>query len=141
MNNCCWRNRTDFGPDPYVTNVEGKAMQNVNFRTALWTGRYAQMTLMCIPVGCDIGLELHEDTDQFIRIEHGMAMIKMGECEDWLDFQANARTGDIIFVPAGTWHNVINTGRLPLKISSIYSPPHHPAGTVHATKEDSENAH
>ena len=133
--------QTDFGPCPYVTNVAHMAMQNSNFRTALWTGCYAQMTLMCIPVCSDIGLEIHEDTEQFIRIEQGMAMVKMGECEKRLDFRMKACEGDTVFVPAGMWHNIINIGNVPLKLSSAYAPPHHPAGTVHHMKKDSEKAH
>lgn len=99
------------------------------------------MTLMCIPACSDISLEIHEDTDQLIRIEQGMAMVKMGDCEKDLDFQKKVYKGDSIFVPAGTWHNVINIGRSPLKLSSVYAPPHHPVGTIHRTKEEAENAH
>ncbi len=141
MNTNYFGAQTDFGPKPYVTNVAQKAMKNTNYRTALWTGCYAQMTLMCIPVCSDIGLEIHEDTDQFIRIEQGMAMVKMGECKSRLDFQAKACMGDTVFVPAGTWHNVINIGKIPLKVSAVYAPPHHPAGTVQHTREDAERAH
>lgn len=127
--------------EPHVANVCRKAVQNANYRTEIWTGCYAQMTLMCIPVCSDIGLEIHEDTDQLIRIEQGMALVKMGNCKDRLDFQKEVFNGDMIFVPAGTWHNVINTGKLPLKVSVVYAPPHHPAGTVHRTKEEAEHAH
>lgn len=132
--------QTDWKPKPCIVNVLQKAMQNTNYRTTLWTGEYAQMTLMCIPVCSDIGLEIHKDTDQIIRIEQGMAMVKMGACESRLDFQEKVCVGDTIFVPAGTWHNVINIGRIPLKVSAIYAPPHHPVGTVHCTKEDAEAA-
>ena len=69
-------------PEPYVTNVCQKAVQNTNYRTEIWTGCYAQMTLMCIPVCSDIGLEIHEDTDQLIRIEQGMGLVKMGDCKE-----------------------------------------------------------
>lgn len=130
--------RTDHGPNPYVANVAQEAMKNTNYRTAFWTGEYAQMTLMSIPVDSDIGLEIHEDTDQIIRIEQGMAMVEMGDYEDQLDYQLEVRRGDTIFVPAGTWHNVINIGRMPLKLSAIYAPPHHPAGTIHRTKQDAQ---
>ena len=116
-------------------------MNNTNFRTAIWTGRYAQMTLMSIPVCSDIGLEIHPETDQIIRIEQGMALVKMGQRKNELKFQMEVCKDDTIFVPAGTWHNVINIGRTPLKVSSIYAPPHHPAGTVHRTKEEAEAAH
>lgn len=119
-----------------VFHVARQAALNTDFRTTLWTGKYAQMTLMCIPVCSDIGIELHEDTDQVIRIEQGMALVKMGECENKMNLQVRVCRGDTIFVPAGTWHNIINTGRIPLKVSSVYTPPHHLAGTVHHTKED-----
>lgn len=75
---------------PFVENVQQKAIQNTNYRTELITGCYMQMTLMCIPVCSDIGLEIHEDTDQLIRIEQGMAMVKMGDCETHMDFQKKA---------------------------------------------------
>lgn len=127
--------------EPYIENVFQKAVQNTNYRTEIWTGNFVQMTLMCIPVGSDIGLEIHEDTEQLIRIEQGMALVKMGECEKYLDFQKKVCKGYTIFVPAGTWHNVINIGRMPLKVSVVYAPPHHPSGTVHRTKEDAENTH
>ena len=130
--------RTDHGPNPYVANVAQEAMKNTNYRTAFWTGDYAQMTLMSIPVDSDVGLEIHEDTDQIIRVEQGMAMVQMGDYEEQLDYRLEVRRGDTIFVPAGTWHNVINKGRMPLKLSAIYAPPHHPAGTIHKTKQDAQ---
>lgn len=130
--------QTDYGLEPYVANVEQKALRNRNFRTAIWTGCHLQMTLMSIPPCGQIGLEIHEDTDQFIRVEQGMALVKMGRYENQLNFQENICKGDTVFVPAGTWHNIINVGERPLKLSSIYAPPNHPRGTVHRTKEDAE---
>lgn len=138
MNMSCCNNQTDHGPYLYVTCVPQDAMQNTNFRTAIWTGCHLQMTLMCIPMCSDIGLEIHEDTDQMIRIEEGMALVRMGCNRDCLDYQQNVCKGDVIFVPAGMWHNVMNTGQMPLKVSTIYAPPHHPVGTVHCTKADAE---
>lgn len=115
-------------------------MQNQNFRTALWTGCHLQLTLMCIPAGGEIGLEVHPDTDQFIRLESGQGMAMMGACKDKLNFQKCIGADDAVFVPAGTWHNIINTGRCPLKLYSIYAPPHHPHGTVHRLKADADAA-
>jgi len=126
----------DYGPEPYVTNIKEATLKNSTFRTALWTGRYLQLTLMSIQPGDDIGLEVHYQTDQFIRIEKGSGLVKMGDWRDKLDFQRNVCEGDVIFIPAGKWHNLINTGKTPLKLYSIYAPPNHPRGTVHKTKKD-----
>ncbi len=93
---------------------------------------------MSINPGDDIGLEIHPDHDQFIRIEQGRGIVMMGDREDQLDFRAAVYDDYAIFIPAGKWHNLINTGRRPLKLYSIYAPPEHPRGTVHETKEDAE---
>lgn len=138
MNFNCNRRQTDFGPNPYVANIQQMSIANNNFRTAVWTGCDFQMTHMCIPPCQDIGAEVHPDTEQLIRVEQGNAMAIMGECEDRMDYQQCMNVGDAVFVPAGIWHNVVNTGRQPLKLSSIYSPPHHPHGTIHRTKADAE---
>lgn len=130
--------QTDYGPNPYVINVNQKAIENNNFRTALWTGNYMQMTLMSIPVRGEIGLEMHEDTEQMIRVEKGTAIVRMGNCQCRMDYQKTINEGDVVFVPAGVWHNIINQGKSPLKLSSIYSPPHHKRGTVHVTKADAK---
>lgn len=128
----------DYGGNPYAINMEQMAMKNQNFRTAIWTGRYLQMTLMCIPPCGEIGLEIHQDTDQFIRIEGGRAVVKMGKFENQLDFRQSLCIGDAVFIPAGTWHNIVNVGGCPLKVASIYAPPRHPRGTIQCTKEDAE---
>ena len=133
--------QVDYGMQPYVTNTEKRAVQNTNFRTTIWTGSHLQMTLMCIPVCSEIGLEIHKDTDQVIRIEQGMALVKMGKSQVEQNFCQSVCKGDSVFVPAGTWHNVINIGRVPLKVSSIYAPPHHPKGTIHHTKAEAEMEH
>lgn len=128
----------DCGPNPFVTNVEMMAEKNDKFRIAIWTGGYVQMTLMCIEPCGDIGIERHDDTDQIIRVESGRAMVKMGKCERKMEYCKCIKEGDVVFVPAGTWHNIINVDNSPLKLSSVYAPPNHPRGTVHCTKADAE---
>lgn len=129
---------TDYGPEPFVVNIDKATKQNSNFRTALWTGNHLQLTLMCIPVGGEIGLETHPTLDQFLRLEEGCGLVKMGSSRDKLNYQCNVCDGNAIFVPAGTWHNLINTGNRPVKLYSIYAPPQHPHGTVHRTKADAD---
>ncbi|OIJ11470.1 cupin [Anaerobacillus alkalilacustris] len=124
----------DYGGKPYVVDIEEVTKQNDTFRTALWTGKHLQVTLMSINVGEDIGLEVHPNLDQFIRIEEGQGLVQMGDSKDNLDFRKNASEDFAIMVPAGKWHNLTNTGNIPLKLYSIYAPPEHPFGTVHETK-------
>lgn len=130
----------DYGPEPYVVNINEATKQNNTFRTALWTGSHLQLTLMSIPVGGEIGLEIHPNVDQFLRVEEGQGVVMMGKSQSNLDFRRNVYDDFAILIPAGTWHNVINTGDKPLKIYSIYAPPQHPRGTVHKTKVDAEAA-
>ncbi len=127
---------SDYGPEPFVINIDQATKQNNTFRTALWTGEHLQLTLMSIKVGEDIGLENHPNLDQFLRVEQGQGLVKMGYSKDNLDFQRRVADGYAIIIPAGTWHNLINTGNRPLKLYSIYAPPQHPKGTVHRTKAD-----
>jgi mannose-6-phosphate isomerase-like protein (cupin superfamily) len=126
----------DYGPEPFVIDIEEATLQNNAFRRALWTGNNLQLTLMSIPRGNEIGLEIHNNEDQFLRIEEGTGVVEMGYSRDRLDYQEKVSDDDVILVPAGVWHNIINTGDRALKIYSIYAPPHHPHGTVHETKED-----
>lgn len=134
---------TDYGPEPFVVNIDKATMQNQNYRTALWTGEYLQLTLMSINVGGDIGLEMHPNVDQFIRIEDGYGLIKMGSEKDKLNYQREINGNYAVVIPAGTWHNLINVGNRPLKLYSIYAPPQHPFGTIHETKKiaDEEEMH
>ena len=133
-------NLDDYDPYPFVIDIDEASRQNTNFRTALWTGNNLQLTLMSIPVGGEIGLEMHPDVDQFLRIEEGEGMVLMGESMDNLDYQERVEDDYAIIIPAGTWHNLINIGDEPIKLYSIYAPPQHPHGTVHVTKEDSDRA-
>lgn len=91
---------------------------------------------MSLGVNEDIGLEMHPDVDQFLRIEQGQGIVQMGKSKDNFDFERNVYDDLAIMIPAGTWHNLINTGNIPLKLYSIYAPPNHPFGTVHVTKSD-----
>ena len=124
----------DRGGRPLAIDIECATKSNPNYRTALWTGEYLQVTLMCIPVGGDIGLEVHCDTDQFLRVECGQALVVMGPCKNDLYYRRKLDSSCAVMVPAGTWHNLINIGQTPLKVYSIYAPPHHPFGTVQRTK-------
>ncbi|KHE69542.1 cupin domain-containing protein [Halobacillus sp. BBL2006] len=126
----------DYGKEPFVVNIDEATKQNNTFRTALWTGNHLQVTLMSIGVGDDIGLEIHPDVDQFLRVEEGEGFVQMGDRKDRLDFEARVYDDYAIMLPAGKWHNVTNTGNKPLKLYSIYAPPEHPFGTVHETKAD-----
>lgn len=142
-NSCCqggkrkddWKDR---GPDPMVIDPAQMANRNPFFRRAVWTGEYLQMTVMSIPVGSDIGKEIHPDTDQYIFVSHGVALAEMGKEKDCVTFRSRATRGNAIFVPAGTWHNVKNIGPGVLKLYTLYAPPHHPAGTLHRTKKDAQ---
>ncbi|GMQ57482.1 hypothetical protein AN1V17_18770 [Vallitalea sediminicola] len=128
----------DYGPEPFVVNIDKATKKNNTYRTALWTGENLQVTLMSIDVDDDIGLEVHPTVDQFIRIEEGQGLVEMGDTEDMLYFQQDVYDDYAIMVPAGKWHNVTNTGDIPLKLYAIYAPPEHPRGTVHETKADAE---
>jgi mannose-6-phosphate isomerase-like protein (cupin superfamily) len=118
----------------WVGDIEDATVENETFRTVLFTGEHAQLTVMSIEPGDDIGAEVHEDHDQFIRIESGQARIELGD-------ESHDATDDwAVVVPAGVRHNVVNTGSTPLKLYSLYAPPEHPDGTVHRTKADAEAA-
>lgn len=136
----------DFGANPFIININEATKQNNTYRTAIWTGDHLQVTLMSLNPGEDIGLEMHPDVDQFLRIEQGQGITQMGKSKDNLNFRRKVYDDSAIMIPAGTWHNLTNTGNIPLKLYSIYAPPNHPFGTVHPTKADAmaaeqENGH
>lgn len=133
----------DYGNDPFVINIEDATLQNDDYRLALWTGELLQVTLMSIPVGGDIGGEIHGENDQFLRLEAGKGKVIMGESKENITFEKEVSDDDVILIPKGLYHNVTNIGEEPMKIYSIYGPAHHPHGTVHATKEiaDEEEEH
>lgn len=126
----------DYGPEPFAIDIEDAAERNENFRTTLWTGNNLQLTLMSLNPGEDIGAEMHPDVDQFVRIEEGSGIVRMGDNENVSGFNSEVKEDYAFIVPAGKWHNLINTGSNPLKLYSVYAPPEHPRDTVHRTKEE-----
>ncbi len=128
----------DNGPRPNAFDIETATRQNESYRTVAWTGRYLQVTLMAIPVGESIGLEVHPNTDQFLRLDAGQGKVVMGPAKDQLDFQQDVSDGWSIQVPAGTWHDVVNTGDEPLRVYAIYAPVHHAPGVVQETATEAE---
>lgn len=132
---------TDHGKQPWVVNIEKLTVKNKNFRTAKWTGQNLQMTVMSVKPGGEIGLEKHDDGDQFIRVEKGKARVMMGATKENLTFDKKVSDDWAILIPAGYWHNIINEGKTPLKVYTLYAPPEHPAGTVHKTFDESEADH
>ncbi|WP_404386496.1 cupin domain-containing protein [Knoellia locipacati] len=128
---------TDNGPQPNAFDIEAATKDNTAYRSVAWTGKYLQVTLMSIPAGAAIGLEVHPETDQFLRLDAGQGVCRMGPSEaDLTDTEVG--DGWSIQVPAGTWHDVVNTGDEPLKLYAIYAPSHHAPGKVHQTAEDAE---
>jgi mannose-6-phosphate isomerase-like protein (cupin superfamily) len=117
----------------YVTDIERRTLENERFREVLFTGPHSQLVVMALRPGEDIGLETHDDVDQFIRVEAGQGKVVLNGREQAV------QDGSAIVIPAGTEHNVVNSSRTePLKLYTIYSPPEHPDGTVHATKAEAE---
>ncbi len=127
---------TDYGTRPIVFDIHEATNINTAFRSSLWTGNHLQLTVMCINPGEDIGEEVHPSLDQFIRIEEGMGTVMFGTKENCLDYNIPVNSDYAVIIPAGTYHNIINTGNAPLKVYSIYAPPTHPFGTIHETKAD-----
>ena len=128
----------DIGPDPQSFELEQATLDNQDYRRVAWSGRYLQLTLMSIPVGGDIGLEAHPETDQFLRLDSGQGRVEMGPSKDRLDFVKEVSDGWCVMIPAGTWHNVTNTGAEPMQLYAIYAPAHHKPGTVHKTAAEAE---
>ena len=120
----------------WVGDIERATLENENFRTVLHTGEHVQLTVMRLRPGEDIGRERHPHTDQFLRIESGTGRVEFGRSEHAVDETHDVEEDWAIVVPAGVWHNVVNTGDGELKLYSLYAPPEHPDGTVHRTKAD-----
>lgn len=120
----------------WVGNVERATLENETFRTVLFTGEHVQLTVMRLLPGEDIGREVHPHTDQFLRIEEGTGRVEFSGKADVVEENYDVENDWAIIVPAGVWHNVVNTGAGDLKLYSLYAPPEHPDGTVHRTKAE-----
>lgn len=125
----------DIGPRPQSFDLETATTENTNYRTVAWSGKYLQVTLMSIPVGGDIGLEAHPETDQFIRLDGGRGRAQMGPSKSDLTFDQEVADGWCVLVPAGSWHNITNIGDEPMQVYTVYAPQHHAPGKVQATKD------
>ena len=110
------------------------AEQSADFRRVLWTGEHSQLVIMTIPPGGEIGLETHEENDQILTFVSGVAEARVG------GETRSVASGDLVIVPAGTEHNFVNTGANPLVLFTVYGPPDHADGVVHATKDEADAA-
>jgi mannose-6-phosphate isomerase-like protein (cupin superfamily) len=120
----------------YVGPIEKTTEKNQYFRQVLYTGKHLQLVVMCLQPAEEIGNEVHPDVDQFFRIEEGEARFIFEGKEKHV-----VHAGEAVVVPAGTYHNVVNTSTTkPLKLYTIYTPPNHPEGTIHKTKAEAEAA-
>jgi mannose-6-phosphate isomerase-like protein (cupin superfamily) len=118
----------------YVNNIEQLSLENEHFRHVLYTTPRSQLVLMSVPVGGEIGEEVH-DVDQFLRVERGVGQAVLDGVSHPL------ADGSAVVVPAGTKHNIINTGSESLKLYTLYTPPHHRDGVIHQTREEAEADH
>ncbi|MBQ9369808.1 MAG: cupin domain-containing protein [Clostridia bacterium] len=123
---------------PAIINIHKATLCNDWYRREIWTGKHLQITVMCIPAGGEIGLEVHEDLDQFLRVEYGVGSVYVGTEKKNVSYLGEADASSAIVIPAGTYHNVLNRRNVPLKLYSVYAPPKHPVGTAQRTKFDAD---
>jgi mannose-6-phosphate isomerase-like protein (cupin superfamily) len=124
----------------WVGNIEDVTTGNDTFRTVLFTGATMQLTVMRLGAGEEIGVEMHDHLDQFIRVESGRATVTMGPVEGQVDETHHLEEDWAVIIPGGTWHNVVNDGEQELKLYSLYAPPEHPSDAVHETRADADAA-
>lgn len=129
----------DHGPNPYIVDIEKATLDNEAFRDTLWTGKYLQLTVMTIPPGGEIGAEIHDGHDQFLRLEEGELRAMIGASETDLEVDQVVGADWAAFVPGGKWHNFVNESDAPAKLYSIYAPPEHKPGTHHETKAEADS--
>jgi mannose-6-phosphate isomerase-like protein (cupin superfamily) len=124
----------------WLGDIQTLTLENTNFRTVLFTAANMQLTVMCLATGEEIGVEMHDHLDQFIRVESGSARVTLGPSPTEVEVAHEIADDWAIIIPGGTWHNVINTGMEELRFYSLYAPAEHPDGAVHVTKADAEAA-
>jgi mannose-6-phosphate isomerase-like protein (cupin superfamily) len=124
----------------WVADIEAVTLANTDNRRVLFTATHTQLTVMSLQPGENIGWEMHDHLDQFLRLEQGSGTLKLGGAKDEVAETHPVADDWAFIVPAGTWHDVVNDGHEVLKLYSLYSPPEHAGGTVHRTKEDAEAA-
>lgn len=124
----------------WVGNIEEATLGNANFREVLYTGAKTQLTVMRLAPGEEIGVEMHDHLDQFIRVEAGKARVTVGPSKAEVSATHDLQDDWAVIIPGGTWHNVINTGDVDLKLYSLYSPPEHPDEAIHVTKAEADAA-
>jgi mannose-6-phosphate isomerase-like protein (cupin superfamily) len=124
----------------WTGDIEAITVGNSTFRTVLFTGSNLQLTVMSLEPGEEIGLEMHDHRDQFIRVEDGNATVTLGSTQDKIDVTHQLADDWAVIVPGGTWHNVINTGDTPLRLYSLYAPPEHADGVIHHNKAEADAA-
>ena len=121
---------------PFFGSIEALTLKNEFFRHVVFTGKYCQLVLMCLEPGEEIGREIHPDVDQFFRLEQGEARFVLDDAEEYV-----AHSSDAIVIPAGTFHNVINSSKTEkLKLYTLYAPPNHPDGTIQKDKQQADAA-
>jgi len=130
--------QVDGEPEPrsksgFHSNIEEDTLENEDFRRVLYTGENMQLVVMTLQEGEEIGVETHEN-DQFFRFEEGTGKCIVSNAE------YEVEDGDAVIIPAGSEHNIMNTGQGPLKMYTLYAPPHHQDGITHTTKEEAENS-
>ncbi len=124
----------------WIGNVEGAARSNDYFRQVLTTAKHLQLVLMTLEPGEEIGLEVHDEHEQFIYLVSGRATVTLGPTRHEVAEAHDIEAGWAALVPGGTWHNVINRGEVALQLFTLYAPPEHPEGTVHRTRADATAA-
>jgi mannose-6-phosphate isomerase-like protein (cupin superfamily) len=124
----------------WVGDIEDVTNRNTTFRTVVFTGKHLQLTVMSLAVGENIGWEMHDNLDQFLRIESGTGTLKLGHSADEVAEEHAVSDDWAMIIPAGTWHDVVNGGDSELKLYSVYAPPDHPPDTVHVTKAEAQAA-